>query len=136
MSLVTCQLALMDVPDLNAVLAAVRRVLRPRAAFVAVISHPCFLAPRAQTVRLPDGHLARVVRDYLHEEFWRSANPSAVRRAGNHHRTLSTYLNGLVRHGFLIQEAAEPAASGDYAQLQPVHGSIPIFFGFRASRAT
>jgi ubiquinone/menaquinone biosynthesis C-methylase UbiE len=133
--LVSCQLALMDIPDLDAVLAAVRRVLRPRRAFVAVISHPCFLAPLAETVQLPDGRPGRVVPGYLHEQFWRSPNPQGVRRAGTYHRTLSTYLNALVRHGFSLEEAVEPAASGDYAQREPVYLQVPIFFGFRAARA-
>jgi ubiquinone/menaquinone biosynthesis C-methylase UbiE len=37
---VTCQLGLMDIVDLDATLAATRRVLRPGGWFVAVISHP------------------------------------------------------------------------------------------------
>jgi hypothetical protein len=101
---------------------------------VAVISHPCFLAPLAETVRLADGRLARVVASYLREQFWRSPNPQGVRRAGTYHRTLSTYLNALVRYGFVLEEATEPAASGDYAQLEPVYANVPIFFGFRARR--
>ena len=55
--LVTCQLGLMDIPSLPAVLEAVARVLRPLGAFVFVIGHPCFLAPEAQTVRGPAGNL-------------------------------------------------------------------------------
>jgi ubiquinone/menaquinone biosynthesis C-methylase UbiE len=132
--LVTCQLALMDIPDLDAVLVAVRRVLRRSGTFVAVISHPCFLAPLAETVRLPDGRQARAVAYYLHEQFWHSPNPKGVRRAGTFHRTLSTYLNALVRHGFTLQEAAEPAASGEYAQREPVYVQVPIFLGLRAAR--
>ena len=45
--LVVCQLALMDIPDLEAVLAAVARVLKEGGSFVFVIGHPCFLAPEA-----------------------------------------------------------------------------------------
>ncbi len=55
--LVTCQLGLMDIPSLPAVLEAVARVLRPLGAFVFVIGHPSFLAPEAQTVRGPAGNL-------------------------------------------------------------------------------
>lgn len=133
--LVTCQLALMDIPDLDAVLVAVRRVLRASGTFVAVISHPCFLAPFAETVPLPDGRQARVVAEYLREQFWRSPNPEGVRRAGTYHRILSTYLNALARHGFVLQEAVEPAASGDYGAQEPIYRLVPIFFGFRAARS-
>ena len=133
--LVTCQLALMDIPDLDAVLVAVRRVLRPGGAFVAVISHPCFLAPFAQTVSLPDGRPARVVHEYLREQFWRSTNPEGVRRAGTYHRTISTYVNALTRHGFALEEAMEPPASGEHAEQSPVYRQVPIFFGFRAAHS-
>jgi ubiquinone/menaquinone biosynthesis C-methylase UbiE len=132
--LVTCQLALMDIPDLDAALRSVRRVLRPDGAFVAVISHPCFLAPFAQTVPAADGRPGRLVADYLREEFWRSPNPDGVRRAGAYHRTLSTYLNALVRHGFALEATLEPAASGAYAQAHREYTQVPIFLGLRVRR--
>jgi ubiquinone/menaquinone biosynthesis C-methylase UbiE len=47
---VTCQLGLMDIPDLGAALASAARVLHPGGALVFVIGHPCFLAPHATTV--------------------------------------------------------------------------------------
>ena len=129
--LVTCQLALMDIPDLDATLAAVRRVLRPAGSFVAVLSHPCFLAPFAETVDGHDGLPGRLVTRYLDEEFWRSPNPEGVRRAGAHHRTLSTYLNAFVRHGFAMERALEPPAVGKHAREQPVYVRVPIFFAVR-----
>ncbi len=132
--LVTCQLGLMDIPDLAATLAAVARVLRPGGWFVFVIGHPCFLAPEARTVRDEDGRPARLIAGYLTERFWRSANPAGVRRAGNHHRTLSSYLNALTAAGFILEVAAEPAATGRLAAGQPVYQRVPIFFAARAIR--
>src|SRR5688500_15737643 len=88
----TCQLALMDIPDLGATLAAVRRVLRPGGWFAFVIGHPCFLAPDATRTTTAGGRPAMAVTGYFDERFWRSSNPQGVRRAGNHHRTLATYL--------------------------------------------
>jgi ubiquinone/menaquinone biosynthesis C-methylase UbiE len=132
--LVTCQLALMDIPDLDATLAAVRRVLRPEGRLVAVLSHPCFLAPFAATVVDADGVPGRLVTRYLDEEFWRSPNPRGVRRAGAHHRTMSTYLNAFVRHGFVLEQALEPPSTGQHAQDQPVYVKVPIFFAVRLRR--
>jgi ubiquinone/menaquinone biosynthesis C-methylase UbiE len=133
--LVTCQLGLMDIPDLSATLTAVHRVLRPGGAFVFVIGHPCFLAPDAQTVTTTDGRPGRLITDYLHEQFWTSRNPQGVRRAGNHHRTLSTYINALLASGFALELVDEPPAGTLLAQQQPVYSAIPIFFGARVRKA-
>jgi ubiquinone/menaquinone biosynthesis C-methylase UbiE len=130
--LVTCQLGLMDIPDLPAVLTAVARVLRPQGSFVFVIGHPCFLAPGAQTVRGPRGEPARLVTDYLSERFWRSQNPHGVRRAGNYHRTISTYLNALRQAGFRLDVSDESPAHDRLAAENPVYQRIPIFFACRA----
>ena len=76
----------------------------------------------------------RLVAHYLTERFWRSANPAGVRRAGNYHRTLSTYLNTLIGCGFTLEAADEPRAHGALAAAQPVYAELPIFFAARAIR--
>ena len=132
--LVTCQLALMDVPDLPAVLAAVARVLKAGGSFVFVIGHPCFLAPEAQTVVGPQGQPARLIGQYLTERFWRSSNPEGVRRVGNYHRTLSTYLNALGRAGLALDTSDESPAGKALADENPVYVRLPMFFACRAVR--
>lgn len=124
----TCQLALMDIPDLDATLAAIHRVLKPGGWFAFVIGHPCFLAPEATTLTDGRGRLGRFVHDYLEDRFWRSANPNGVRRVGNYHRCLSTYLNALVVAGFTLEKVEEPRADPLLAQQQPVYTKLPIFF--------
>ena len=130
--LVTCQLALMDIPDLHATLAAVARVLPPGGAFVASVGHPCFLAPYASTVPGPGGTSGRLVTRYLSEGFWRSDNPEGVRRVGNHHRTVSTYLTALVGAGFALEAVEEPRATGSFAAEQPVYTEVAMLLAFRA----
>ena len=126
-----CQLGLMDIPDLDATLASVARVLRPTGWFVFVIGHPAFLAPDAATTVTTDGRPATVITDYFEERFWRSSNPEGVRRAGNFHRMMSTYLNALVAAGFVIEETLEPMANELLAQQQPLYLRVPIFFAAR-----
>lgn len=133
---VTCQLALMDIPDLDATLAAVHRVLRPGGWFAFVIGHPCFLAPDARPATLDDGRRAVTVTGYLDERFWRSANPEGVRRAGNHHRTLATYLNGLCAAGLVLERVDEPRPSARLAAERPLYAEVPIFFAGLARAAT
>ncbi len=68
---VTCQLGLMDIPDLTATLSSVQRVLRPGGWFVFVIGHPRFLAPEATTQVGAAGRPARLVNGYVDERFCR-----------------------------------------------------------------
>jgi SAM-dependent methyltransferase len=128
---VTCQLGLMDIPDLDATLGAMHRVLRDDGWFVFVIGHPCFLAPDAAVTERPDGRAAVAITGYLDERFWRSSNPNGVRRAGNHHRTLATYLNALTRSGFVLDQVNEPRAAPLLARQQPLYSDVPIFLAGR-----
>jgi SAM-dependent methyltransferase len=132
---VTCQLGLMDIPDLDATLASVHRVLVADGWFAFVIGHPCSLTPGAGVTTGADGRPAAVVNGYFHERFWRSPNAHGVRRAGNHHRTLGTYLNALLRTGFVLEAVAEPTPTDRLAAQQPVYAEVPIFFAVRARRA-
>ena len=67
------------------------------------------------------------------KEFWRSANPNGIRgRAGNYHRPLSIYLNGLVEANLRLDRVVEPKAICLLAEQQPVYRYVPIFFAARA----
>ena len=129
-----CQLALMDIADLNATLRSVHRVLRAGGWFAFVIGHPCFLAPEATTIEDSTGRTGRFISEYFDERFWRSSDPNGVRRVGNYHRTVSTYLNALIAMGFILEQAEEPPAMQLLAEKQPVYGAVPIFFAARARR--
>jgi SAM-dependent methyltransferase len=129
---VTCQLGLMDIADLDGAMAAIRRVLKRRGWFVFVIGHPCFLAPDAVQVDMVDGRPGVSVTGYFDERFWRASGANAVRRAGNHHRTLSTYLNALSNAGLVLDRAVEPVASQSLAEQRPLYMQLPIFFAGRA----
>lgn len=128
----TCQLGLMDIPDLDATLAAVARVVEPGGWFAFVIGHPCFLVPGAGRTETADGTPAAVVSGYFRERFWRSTNPEGVRRAGNYHRMLSTYLTALSQAGFDLELALEPEANALLADQQSLYSQVPIFFAARA----
>jgi len=129
-----CQLGLMDIEDLQAALSAFHRVLKPAGWFAFVISHPCFLVPDAYKTDSSTGPGLTITK-YFDERFWRSKNPNGVRRAGNYHRTMSTYMNALIRAGFGIEIADEPYPNELLAEQQPVYTQVPIFFAARVRSA-
>jgi len=69
----TCQLALMDIPDLDAALTAIARVVRPAGTLTFVIGHPVFLAPDTARVTNASGNPAIEISGYFEERFWRSS---------------------------------------------------------------
>lgn len=124
---VTCNMALMDIPDLAATLQAVSRVLKPGGWFVFSITHPCFNTPASIWLTRPDGTVSREVSGYFEEGFWRPQNTQGVRsRVGALHRTLSAYLNSLVAASFTIERLLEPRAIDALARRSPGYTQVPV----------
>ena len=130
---VTAALSLNNIPDLNGALTAINRVLRRQGHLVFTIPHPCFDAPNA-TSDEAEGSFRRRVGDYLAEGFWRSGHSHSVRRAGNHHRMVSTYLGTLLRTGFRIESIREPAPTPAVLRSNPHRGELPPFLLVHARR--
>ena len=101
---VVCNFGLSDIDDLGGALATVDAALRPGGVFVFSILHPCFPgAPPVSGSWPSDGR-------YYDEGWWRADGAASTlrRQVGANHRTLSTYVNTLARHGLQIEEMAEP----------------------------
>lgn len=120
-------LSMNNVPDLDAALGAARRVLVDAGRLAFSIPHPCFEAPHAYWAAAADGSSRRVVGEYASEGFWRSANPEGVRRAGNQHRMLGTYVAALVGQGFAVEAMSEPLPDARVAAGQPQRAGLPPF---------
>lgn len=133
--LVVCNLALMDIADLNKTIQTVWCVLRNDGAFVFSITHPCFEPPHAQWVTTSDGKISREISNYVDEGFWRSTYSEGVRgKVGAHHRMLSTYINTLVHTGFKIIQIVEPIATTEIAEQDPRFQTIPVFMLIRCQK--
>ncbi len=99
-------LALHYLPDFADVCRAVRRVSSAGGWFVFSVEHPIYTAPSApgwQT--LPGGATAWALNDYLNEGL-RTTN-WLVEGVEKHHRTIGTYLDGLIAHGFRLVRLVE-----------------------------
>lgn len=116
---VVCHMAVMDIPDIDALFLNVRRVLKPGGRFAMTVLHPCFETPfDSSTGNIFEqdeaGHFVacRVMR-YRDEGLWRSGGKGVRGHMGAFHRMLSTYLNSLISAGHQITSFMEPMISPD-----------------------
>lgn len=127
-----CVMALMDIPDLQAVFHTVKRIIKPGGWFVFAITHPCFEVPFAQWMTTDDGQVVRAVRGYFQEGFWKTESGGVRSRVGAHHRTLSTYLNALVNAKLALESVTEPMATGERVAQVPGNREVPSLLIIRA----
>ena len=127
---VVCNYGLSDIDDLDGALATVVRVLERAGWFVFSILHPCFPgwdedAPSSWPCA--DG--------YFREGWWRAQNTGFRGKVGANHRTLSTYLNLLTRHGLQLDVVLEPRPGADWAARKLGAGAVPVHLVARCVKA-
>lgn len=102
---VLCNMALMDIDDLDGALATVVAVLQPGGWFSVSILHPCFPGgtgePGSALPSWPPEH------GYSWEGRWNTNGAGVRGHADANHRTLATYLNAMVDHGLTLEEFHE-----------------------------
>lgn len=102
-----CEMAMMDIDDLDGTVNAVAKTVRAGGWFAISIVHPCFPGNEEGLSSWPPE------QSYFYEGRWTSSahNPAGVRiRVGSSHRTMSTYLNALINAGFALERVVEPPA--------------------------
>ena len=101
-------LALHYVEDYVGVVQNVHRMLRPGGVFLFSCEHPVFTAEGSQDWTYnPDGSIAHFPVDNYYYEGRRTAH-FLGEEVTKYHRTLTTYLMGLLQNGFAITAVAEP----------------------------
>lgn len=105
---IVCNMALMDIDDLDAAMSTAARVLKPGGWFSYSLLHPCFPglrngASEQMSSWPPDG-------GYAAEGWWTTHGDGVRGCVGANHRMLSTYLNATLRAGFALEEFGEPTA--------------------------
>ena len=124
-------MSLMDIPETPRVLSEAHRVLKPGGFLQFSIEHPCYATPYRRNLR-KDGitYALEVGRYFEHDdgfvaEWIFSAAPPDVRKAFPKfrtpvfHRTISEWLNLLVRTGFVLEEVREPRPDDETVKKCP-----------------
>ena len=132
--IVYCYMAMGDIADYEGAIAAASRVLKTGGRFVVVMEHPCFMVRSIdgrriaiwETRLLEDDskeYLYYRVEDYFKRhsfavEWKHDRLPSSFVTTG-FHRTLSDYVNALVKHGLSIQRLDEPKPMEEGVRVHP-----------------
>ena len=106
---VLCNMALMDIDDLQGALSAVAAVLAPGGWFSFSVFHPCYPGgAEGSWSGLPSWPPEL---GYAWEGRWSTDGTGIRDRTGINHRMLSTYLNAVLHAGLVVEELAERGTS-------------------------
>ena len=120
---VVCNMALMDIEDFKTTIKQISQILKENGIFVFSITHPAFDYPSTTSLRIPEDSQRnedklRIFLDYFDDR-------PTVFSYGNFPpilhfpRTISAYLNELVKNNLVVQEMAEPKASTELVNQFP-----------------
>jgi SAM-dependent methyltransferase len=125
-------MSLMDIPELNRVLAEAHRVLKPGGFLQFSILHPCFMPPHRRNLRDAVGvtygiEVGRYFdRPHGEIEEWLFLTAPAEARARfpkfripRFHRTVSEWINLVIAAGFQIEQLGEPFPGDETVRAQP-----------------
>lgn len=122
---VVCNMALMDVDDLDKAMSTVATILQPDGRFTFTLFHPCFPGEGETLPSWPPD------LGYAAEGWWTTGESGVRGHVGANHRMLSTYLNAVLHAGLEIVEVDEPRTA--VPRLLVIHGRRPA--GVAGSRA-
>ncbi len=130
-----CYMAMGDIEDYEGAIAEASRVLKTGGRFVVLMEHPCFVFPRVLDGKVVSGWKTRIREDgskeYLYYwidsyfqrhsytfEWKHDRLPSSFVTTG-FHRTLSDYVNALIKHGLAIIRLNEPQPMEEGVRVHP-----------------
>jgi len=133
-------MALMDAPDLGGALHEFSRLLRPGGRLVFLIRHPCFSTSGFDQIKDNSGKaVALAISGYFLSKPYMERWPFATQGARNNDtrreiprfpRTMSDYLNGVLKAGLSLTDVLEPRPTEDDCRNQPrlsfwhIHASL------------
>jgi len=141
-------MSMMDIPEWDVALAEAFRVLKPGAFLQFSICHPCFDTLHRRNLRDEEGKTYAIeVGNYFDPpeekvgEWLFSAAPEEVKeglpkfRMPIFHRTLSEWINQLVKVGFVLERLEEPRPSDDTVRTCPAIQDAQVVSYFLHIRA-
>lgn len=106
-----------DLPDFEANIREVYRVLTQEGRFIVANLHPMRTA-EGSWYRAPDGTKLHVILDHYFDEGERHFVMKGV-EITNFHRMLSTYIRAFLKTGFVLEDIIEPTAAPEALALYP-----------------
>ena len=106
-----------DLPDFEANIREVYRVLTQEGRFIVASLHPMRTA-EGSWYRAPDGTKLHVILDHYFDEGERHFVMKGV-EITNFHRMLSTYIRAFLKAGFVLEDIIEPTAAPEALALYP-----------------
>ncbi|HYT18463.1 MAG TPA: class I SAM-dependent methyltransferase [Thermoplasmata archaeon] len=118
---VACNMAFMDMEDVEKPIRESARILRPGGRLVASLSHPCFdqgptstwLMERLFRTTNVSRRISRYREPFVNQIPWEVA-PGQIVTTPGYHRPLSWYARALREAGFLIRSLEEPAPTPEF----------------------
>jgi ubiquinone/menaquinone biosynthesis C-methylase UbiE len=128
----TSFMCLMDLPDLEKALSEAFRVIKPGGFFQFSIEHPCFKTPYQKKLKNDKGvTYAYEIGNYFSEtngeiEEWifgdapeEMKNKLSTFKVPTFHKTLSSWINSVIKTGFSIEEIHEPYPTDEVLLQKP-----------------
>jgi ubiquinone/menaquinone biosynthesis C-methylase UbiE len=119
---VTSCMALQDMPSPGAVMAAIRRVLKPGGRLVASIEHPCGQTPFRQWERAPDGTKRWLCIDRYYERTWVAYTWRGWQyefTTSAYHAPLEDWFAWIRDAGLVVSDLREPRPTAEALRLHP-----------------
>jgi SAM-dependent methyltransferase len=120
---IVAHMVLMDIPEIDALLASVRQSLRPSGKFIFTLTHPCFFKQKSLRDETTDQMYCRVT-GYLQPEVWQISNFGGHR---HYHRSLTDYFESLRANQLAVTRLFEPPQVPYTAENDDFRQKIPKF---------
>ena len=119
--LIVSNMVIQDLSNYESAISEMYRLLVDSGTFIFSILHPCFVTPGSGWVKSDTGEkLYWKVDNYFYEGAYEQAFPIDQQDKFLYfHRTLSSYVNTIVRAGFQIEEMIEPKPSIEMLEKYP-----------------